>query len=236
MEKVLFKCYLKYIKENKSNKWKKISKIPAKFWFCYVAIIICSFIPFVNEYIHIMSGERALLFELLSLLICGICFYWSETYIIDIAEESLTEYTSNCMELKEWLAKHNINSNYRIKVIIKRMNAELDKQRGKKEKVIKSIIDITKILIIPIVLAIISEYSKLEEDLITGIAHIITILLVFTIIFILVFLVANTINLFKIGYIAKLEIFVSDLQGVLDLGLVANENKRKPENKRGKYK
>lgn len=231
MEKVLFKCYLKYIKENKKNKWIKLSKIPVKFWFCYAAIIIFSFVPFINEYIHIMSGERALLFELLSLLICGICFYWSETYIIDIAEESLTEYTSNCMELKEWLAKHNINSNYRIKVIIKRMNAELDKQRGKKEKVIKSIIDITKILIIPIVLAIISEYSKLEQDFIMGVARIITILLVFAIIFILVFLMANTINLFKISYIAKLETFVSDLQGVLDLGMVEHKKVLKRDNK-----
>ena len=140
------------------------------------------------------------------------------------------------MELKEWLEKHNINSSYRIKAIIKRTNAELDKERVKKEKVIESIIDITKILIIPIVLAIISEYSKLEQDFIMGLARIITILLVFAIIFILVFLLANTINLFKSSYIAKLETFVSDLQGVLDLGLFVNENKRKPENKREKCK
>ena len=209
----------------------KLSKIPVKFWFCYAAIIIFSFVPFINEYIYIMSGERALLFELLSLLICGICFYWSETYIIYSAEESLTEYTSNCKELKKWLEKHNIDSNYRIKVIIKRTNAELDKQRVKKEKVIESIIDITKILIIPIVLAIISEYSKLEQDFIMGVARIITILLVFAIIFILVFLLANTINLFKSSYIAKLETFVSDLQGVLDLGIVEHKKVLKRDNK-----
>lgn len=45
------------------------------------------------------------------------------------------------------------------------------------------------------------------------------------------FLVANTINLFKIGYIAKLEIFVSDLQGVLDLGVVEHKKVPKRDNK-----
>lgn len=232
MEKVLFKCYLKYLKESNKKKWNKIWRIPIKFWVCYIVIFAFSIIPFLDSFINILSDLTAWIFVVISLLVCGICFYWSETYIVDIADESLNDYLLHCMELKVWLDKRNINSCDKIEIIVQRVNSEIDKQRTKREKVIECIIGIIKILIIPIVLAIISEYSKLEQDFVIGVARIIAILLVFAIFFVLVFLVANTINLFKINYIAKLETFISDLQGVLDLEVFVSNEKIALENAR----
>lgn len=224
MEKVLFKYYLKYLKENNKKKWDRLWKIPNKLKVCYIVIIVFSVIPFFQTLTKTLDDLTSWMFVLIAWLACGVCFYWSELYIIDIADDSFQDYVSYCKKLKEWLLMQNIDSSDMIKSIINRINDEINQQKSKKEKVSERITGIIKAFIIPMVLVVIGEYGKSEGDFILAVSRILTIFIVFVLIFIVAFLVANTINLYKITYIAKLQMFISDLQGVLDLEMFTNND------------
>lgn len=231
MEKVLYRCYLKFLKNENKKMWKEMKRIPVKFWWSLLAILILSSFPLMNLKMKWFPEIISYVLQVISLFLCIPWYFGTESYKVDISDGSLTLYLQRCIKLREWLKEQGVDGKKKIEIICKRINKEVDRQKKKKEKITEKIVGVIQILIIPIILLIISNYGKEEENFEIGVARIVTTLLVFGIFFVWIFMMANTINMFKNSQIAQLEIFASDLQGVLDLELFEKTSERLIENK-----
>lgn len=217
MEQVIYKCYQKFIKEEDKDRWKEFSGLPKKFWKIFILIVISSVVALWVYSSENSSTVCALLIWLIPYGLCGWLYYWIETYKIEMATESLSDYIKYCEKLKMWIEAIGINEEEKIKELVTRTKERIHILKQEKEKVIEKIVGFINVLIIPIILIVVSNYGKEEADFIIAFAKIITIVIVFTLLFVAFFLVANTINMVKTSKIARMERFCTDLQSVLDL-------------------
>lgn len=216
MEQILYKNYLKYLKDNKTPLYKTLLSIPKCAAGILVALVLSGVVTFVfmcaeklRQYIFI-----PLAFEVVFSIVA---YFYSEHYEINNSEKYLKNYKEYCGDIYNWLQNMSISiSKDSIIEIKRRIDNKLEKMEKTKEKNINTIERIIQVIIIPFVLAMFAALIKNESD-----ANVIVTYGVYFIFFPIALLV-TLFGLFEVfsminkNEFNKLKNFSDDLQGILD--------------------
>lgn len=217
MELLIFRSYLKFVKENNKRLWTKLIGIPVDILLLLICPFILVIVYYINLRIRFMSEEVSLVLIVVAMLMTCITYYRTEFYLIESVENTIDEYKENCIELKEWLFLNWVSSGEEIETIITRMKEKIVIYKGERAKYAENIFGVFKSLIIPIILLVITKFLDIETDFLIAITQILAIVIIILLIFIVLSLLWNIYSVVKVKKVAQMERFVSDLQGVLDI-------------------
>lgn len=216
MEQILYKNYLKYLKENKTPLYKALQSIPK----CAAGILIALVLSGVVSFIF-MCAEKLRQYFIVPLVIetifCIIAYFYSERYEINNSAKYLENYKEYCGDIYNWLQNISISvTKDSIIEIKRRIDNKLEKMEKTKEKNRNTIERLIQVIVIPFVLAMFAALIKNESD-----ANVIVAYGVYFIFFPIALLITlfgffEVFNMINKSEFNKLKNFSDDLQGILD--------------------
>lgn len=216
MEQILYKNYLKYLKENKTPLYKALQSIPK----CAAGILIALVLSGVVAFIF-MCSEKLRQYFIVPLVIetifCIIAYFYSEHYEINNSAKHLENYKEYCSDIYSWLQSISISvAKDSIIEIKRRIDVKLEKKEKTKEKNRNTIERIFQVIIIPFILAMFAALIKNESDANVIVAYGIYFIFFPIALLITIFGLFEVFNMINKNEFNKLKNFSDDLQGILD--------------------
>ncbi len=216
MEIYIFNGYLKFIKDMDNGLLKKFFKLPPKIIIAFI-ISALGFIFYIFSFF--ISGLRR--FILVSIIVESICFviiyYYTERYEIDYSNKHLDNYKYKISKIHKWLLEKEIDTKEQILTIQLRIRQRKENEDNKQKSSNESFYKWVQILILPAILAVLASSLQKINDISLMIEFAMTLIVMFSIIFLFVSQIRNLIIVFKRRKIDKMSLFIDDLQGVLDI-------------------
>ena len=216
MEQILYKNYLKYLKENKTPLYKALQSIPK----CAAGILIALVLSGVVAFIF-MCSEKLRQYFIVPLVIetifCIIAYFYSEHYEINNSAKHLENYKEYCSDIYNWLQSISISvAEDSIIEIKRRIDVKLEKKEKTKEKNRNTIERIFQVIIIPFILAMFAALIKNESDANVIVAYGIYFIFFPIALLITLFGLFEVFNMVNNNEFNRLKNFSDDLQGILD--------------------
>lgn len=216
MEQILYKNYLKYLKENKTPLYKALQSVPK----CAAGILIALVLSGVVAFIF-MCSEKLRQYFIVPLVIetifCIIAYFYSEHYEINNSAKHLENYKEYCSDIYNWLQSISISvAKDSIIEIKRRIDVKLEKKEKTKEKNRNTIERIFQVIIIPFILAMFAALIKNESDANVIVAYGIYFIFFPIALLITLFGLFEVFNMVNNNEFNRLKNFSDDLQGILD--------------------
>lgn len=213
---MLYKKYLKYLKENKTPLYKSLLTMPKCAVILLVALILSGAVS-----LAFLCAENLRQYSLIPLVIeailCVVVYFYSENYEINNSDKNMRNYKEYYSGIYKWLQNMSISVEEDSIIEIKRrIDIKLDKIEKTKEKNRNTVERILQVIVIPFIFSIFAQIIKNESD-----ANIIIVYGASFMIFLIALLLAffgfyEALNLIKKNDFHKLKSFSDDLQGLLD--------------------
>lgn len=216
MLNLILKIYMNYKKENFKKVWKRIRQLPIHIIALFIVILISAVLSFVAQAISANSILCWILMavELGSTIVLG---FYSEKRSVDNSTENMNEYINECQILYKEVFQNYFKSKEKLNILLDRANDEIAKLQIKIDKKYDDLKKLNQILIIPIILAIIKALWDSTSN--------ISVLMETSLIAIMIYLTIYAVTIAAIALINydivrqkdKLQSFVDDLQGIIDV-------------------
>lgn len=216
MLNLILKVYMNYKKENFKEVWERFRQLPIHIIALFIVILISAVLSFVAQAISANSILCWILMavELGSTIVLG---FYSEKRSVDNSTENMNEYINECQMLYKEVFQNYFKSKEQLNILLDRANDEIAKLQIKIDKKYDDLKKINQILIIPIILAIIKALWDSTSN--------ISVLMEKSLIAIMIYLTIYAVTIAAIALINydivrqkdKLQSFVDDLQGIIDV-------------------
>lgn len=207
---------MNYKKENFKEVWERFRQLPIHIIALFIVILISAVLSFVAQAISANSILCWILMavELGSTIVLG---FYSEKRSVDNSTENMNEYINECQMLYKEVFQNYFKSKEKLNILLDRANDEIAKLQIKIDKKYDDLKKLNQILIIPIILAIIKALWDSTSN--------ISVLMETSLIAIMIYLTIYAVTIAAIALINydivrqkdKLQSFVDDLQGIIDV-------------------
>ncbi len=216
MEQILYKNYLKYLKDNKTPLYKALLAMPK----CAVILLFVLIISGITTLAFLSIGKLRqyfiipLLFET---VFCIIIYFYCEHYEINNSEKHLKNYKEYCSDIYNWLQSMSVSIEKTSIIEIKRrIDIKLERMQKTKETNRNTVERVVQAIIIPFVLAVFAAIIKNETNANVIVAYGIAFIFFPIAFLITVFGLFEVLNIIKKNEFEKMKSFSEDLQGILD--------------------
>ena len=228
MEFYIFNSYLKYQKENSPSIFKAMKRMPIALWIILGLAVICAILGTVFSFIDGLAW-LFLVFSLAEIIFTFTAFVLQERWEIKHSDMEWEEFKTSSIELYNWLSNLSITSQADIELLLERLNDYRDGQIEKREKQNNKIDKWMQTLIIPLILAIITALISNQADIESVLMFIFFMLAIVAMIYGLIWLVRSVVGILQTQRRNKLDYFITDLQGVLDVEFIFNRSNNEQE-------
>lgn len=216
MEQMLYKNYLKYIKENKTPLYKALLALPKCAAILLVALILSGIVSFVFLYIENLR-QYFFIPLVIEAAYCIAVYFYSESYEINNSKKNMKNYKEHCNDIYKWLQNILITvEEDNIIEIKRRIDIKLDKIEKTKEKNRNTTERLIQVIVIPFILSIFAGIIKNESDANIIVAYGVSFIFFPIILILIIFGLYEVINLIKKNDFYMMKSFSDDLQGILD--------------------
>lgn len=220
MERILFNCYLNWLKEQNSDLFKRLLKlpIPAKI---LMVLLIGSLIAIII--LALFNIKFVIIPFLIEIIVCLSTSLYTDHYGIKNSIQELNNYKMHCSSFKEMLLSMDLsisevfcnNLKTRYIEIVTANNRKVENNRITLGKWVKA-------LLVPVVLAVFGLVISPETNYETTLELGITIMCFFVVLFFAVFIVIEIINLYLKSINSKYQPLIDDLQGLIDFRMCSD--------------
>ena len=228
MEFYIFNSYLKYQKENSPSLFKAMKRTPIYLWIILGLAVICAVLGTVFSFIDGLAWSF-LVFSLAEIVFTFVAFVLQERWEIKHSDRELEEFKTSSIELYNWLSNLSITSRADIELLLERLSDYRDGQIERREKQNNKIDKWMQTLIIPLILAIITALISNQADVESVLMFIFFMLAIVAMTYGLIWLVRSIVGILQTQRRNKMDYFIADLQGVLDVVFIFNNSEIQPE-------
>ena len=222
MEFYIFNMYLKYQKEKSPSFFKRIKKSPSYLIIALILAIIFAVVAIVCMFVSKLLWLQ-LISSFLYISIAFISFLLQDRWEIKHSEREMKEFEKSSLSLYKWLSQLSITSREDIDLLIDRLETYVDDQKANKKAQNEKIDKWMQTLIIPLILAIITALIANQTDIEAVFIYIFLMLAIVAIVYGLIWLFRSIVGILQSQKRNKIEYFIGDLQGVLDVVFIFNK-------------
>ena len=216
MELLLYRSYLKYLKDNKtpvSEALKKIPKVMLRLSIALILSAICAVVVLcierIRRYFFVPLGIEA--------IVSLIVFSYAQHYEIKNSDKDIKEHKKYCQALYIWLKKSLISVEPKDIVELKsRMDSRLKKYAETQQRTTDIIMRFIQTLIIPVILTVLTVILNNQIDISVILAYSIAAIMLLCFFIVTLFGFVSFINLIRKNECEKMNSFSKDLQSILD--------------------
>lgn len=216
MELLLYRSYLKYLKDNRTPVSKALKRIPKLMIVLLVALIlstICAVVVLymeqIRQYFFVPLGVEA--------IVSLIVFSYAQHYEIKNSDKDIKEHKKYCEALYIWLKKSLISVEPKDIVELKsRMDSRLEKYAETQQRTTDIIMRFIQTLIIPVILTVLTVILNNQIDIGVILAYGIVAIMLLCFFIVTIFGFVSFINLIRKNEYEKMNSFSKDLQSILD--------------------
>lgn len=216
MELLLYRNYLKYLKDNRLPMSKAFKKLPKTMLvlliilsIAAIGVIVVLCIEKVSAYFYMaVVIEAAVAFVVFS--------YWQH-YEIENSSQDIKEYKNYCSDLFVWLENTSVSIDREDIIELRnRIVNRLEKYEQKQQKTYDIIIRFVQALIMSIVLSVLTVVLNKQFDISMILAYGFIAIMVPSFFAVTLFGFTSFVNLIRKNEFEKMKSFSNDLQGILD--------------------
>lgn len=216
MELLLYRSYLKYLKDNRVPMSKAFKKMP-KTMFSLLIILLLS----VISVILVICIEKIRMYFYaaiaIEVTIAFSVFLYGQHYEIKNSDQDIKKYKTYCTNLFLWLTNTSVSVERKDIIELKnRMVNRLEKHEQKQQRTYDVAIRFIQVLIIPIVLTVLTVVLNKQIDISLIFAYGFIAIMVLSFLAVTLFGFIAFVNLIRKNEFEKMKSFVNDLQGILD--------------------
>ena len=216
MELLLYRSYLKYLKDNRIPVSKALKRIPKLMIVLLVALILSAisavvflYIEQIRQYFFVPLGVEA--------IVSLIVFSYAQHYEIKNSDKDIKEHKKYCEALYIWLKKSLISVEPKDIVELKsRMDSRLEKYAETQQRTTDIIMRFIQTLIIPVILTVLTVILNNQIDIGVILAYGIVAIMLLCFFIVTIFGFVSFINLIRKNEYEKMNSFSKDLQSILD--------------------
>ena len=216
MELLLYRSYLKYLKDNRDPISKAYKKMPKTM----VALLIILLLSAISVILVICIEKIRMYFYaaiVIEVIIAFVVFLYGQHYEIKNSDQDIKEYETYCSNLFVWLKNTSVSVARKDIIELKsRMVYRLENHEQKQQKTYDIAIRFIQVLIIPIVLTILTVVLNKQIDISMIFAYGFIAIMVLSFLAVTLFGFISFVNLIRKNEFEKMKSFVNDLQGILD--------------------
>lgn len=226
MELLVYRSYLKYLKDNRMPMSKAFKKMPKTM----VALLIILLLSAISVILVICIEKIRIYFYAaiaIEVTIAFSVFLYGQHYEIKNSDQDIKKYKTYCTNLFLWLTNTSVSVERKDIIELKnRMVDRLEKHEQKQQKTYDVAIRFIQVLIIPIVLTILTVVLNKQVDISMILAYGFITIMILSFLAVTLFGFISFVNLIRKNELEKMKSFVIDLQGILDTqfdeGIFAN--------------
>lgn len=220
MERILFNCYLKWLREQNGDLFKRILKLPilAKL---LISMLIASLVAIIV--MALLDIDVIIIPLVIEILTCLVTYLYTDHYEIKYSEQELDNYRIHCNAFKEMLLEKDFCFSEAFCCDLR--NRYVEKVNVNNKKVENNRITLgkwVKTLLVPVVLAVFGLMLKPEANYETAMGVGMTITFLFMISFIIAFIVIEIMNLCIKSKNSEYQHLIDDLQGMIDFKICSD--------------
>ncbi len=216
MELLLYRSYLKYLKENKIPVSEALKRIPKLMIVLLVALILSAisavvvlYIEQIRQYFFVPLGVEA--------IVSLIVFSYAQHYEIKNSDKDIKAHKKYCEALYIWLEKSLISVESKDIVELKsRMDSRLEKYAETQQRTTDIIMRFIQTLIIPVILTVLTVILNNQIDINVILAYGFVAIMLLCFFIVTLFGFVSFINLIRKNEYEKMNSFSKDLQSILD--------------------
>lgn len=216
MELLLYRSYLKYLKDNRVPMSKAFKKMPKTM----VSLLIILLLSVISVILVICIEKIRMYFYVaiaIEITIAFAVFLYGQHYEIENSDQDIKEYETYCNNLFVWLKNTSVSVERKDIIELKsRMINRLEKYEQKQQKTYDVAIRFIQVLIIPIVLTILTVVLNKQIDISLIFAYGFIAIMILSFLAVTLFGFISFVNLIRKNESEKMKSFVNDLQGILD--------------------
>lgn len=216
MELLLYRSYLKYLKDNKIPVSEALKKIPKVMLWILISLIlsaICAVVVLcieqIRQYFFVALGVEA--------IVSLIVFLYAQHYEIKNSDKDIKAHKKYCEALYIWLEKSLISVESKDIVELKsRMDSRLEKYAETQQRTTDIIMRFIQTLIIPVILTVLTVILNNQIDINVILAYGFVAIMLLCFFIVTLFGFVSFINLIRKNEYEKMNSFSKDLQSILD--------------------
>lgn len=216
MELLLYRSYLKYLKDNRVPMSKAFKKMPK----IMVALLIILLLSAISVIVVICIEKIRVYFYAaiaIEVTIAFAVFLYGQHYEIKNSDQDIKEYETYCSNLFVWLKNTSVSVARKDIIELKsRIVYRLEKYEQKQQRTYDVAIRFIQVLIIPIVLTILTVVLNKQIDISMIFAYGFIAIMILSFLAVTLFGFISFVNLIRKNEFEKMKSFVNDLQGILD--------------------
>ncbi len=216
MELLLYRSYLKYLKNNRMPMSKAFKKMPKTM----VALLIILLLSAISVIVVICIEKIRIYFYAaiaIEVIIAFAVFLYGQHYEIKNSDQDIKKYKTYCTNLFLWLTNTSVSVEKKDIIELKnRMVNRLEKHEQKQQRTYDVAIRFIQVLIIPIVLTVLTVVLNKQIDISLIFAYGFIAIMILSFLAVTSFGFISFFNLIRKNESEKMKSFVNDLQGILD--------------------
>ena len=216
MELLLYRSYLKYLKDNRVPMSKAFKKMPKTM----VSLLIILLLSAISVIVVICIEKIRIYFYAaiaIEVIIAFAVFLYVQHYEIKNSDQDIKKYKTYCTNLFLWLSNTSVSVERKDVIELKnRMVNRLEKHEQKQQRTYDVAIRFIQVLIIPIVLTVLTVVLNKQIDISLIFAYGFIPIMILSFLAVTSFGFISFFNLIRKNESEKMKSFVNDLQGILD--------------------
>lgn len=216
MELLLYRSYLKYLKNNRMPMSKAFKKMPKTM----VALLIILLLSAISVIVVICIEKIRIYFYAaiaIEVIIAFAVFLYGQHYEIKNSDQDIKKYKTYCTNLFLWLTNTSVSVEKKDIIELKnRMVNRLEKHEQKQQRTYDVAIRFIQVLIIPVVLTVLTVVLNKQIDISLIFAYGFIAIMILSFLAVTSFGFISFFNLIRKNESEKMKSFVNDLQGILD--------------------
>lgn len=216
MELLLYRSYLKYLKDNRVPMSKAFKKMPKTM----VSLLIILLLSVISVILVICIEKIRMYFYAaiaIEITIAFAVFLYGQHYEIENSDQDIKEYETYCSNLFVWLKNTSVSVARKDIIELKsRMVNRLEKHEQKQQRTYDVAIRFIQVLIIPIVLTVLTVVLNNQIDISLIFTYGFIAIMILSFLAVTSFGFISFVNLIRKNESEKMKSFVNDLQGILD--------------------
>lgn len=216
MELLLYRSYLKYLKNNRMPMSKAFKKMPKTM----VALLIILLLSAISVIVVICIEKIRIYFYAaiaIEVIIAFAVFLYGQHYEVKNSDQDIKKYKTYCTNLFLWLTNTSVSVEKKDIIELKnRMVNRLEKHEQKQQRTYDVAIRFIQVLIIPIVLTVLTVVLNKQIDISLIFAYGFIAIMILSFLAVTSFGFISFFNLIRKNESEKMKSFVNDLQGILD--------------------
>ena len=216
MERKYLYNYLLYQKEHNKASWKKLMRLP---WYMLLLLSVSFALLITTFFLDCFLSNKipVIILEIAAMIITFITFFLCENYIITTSKATLQNYAKSRTSFNEWLKTVRIDSDEDKKLLLSRVKEYISSQEENQKRIADRWDKWLQVLVIPVVLTLMTTIIANQKDVSLIIASVISIMLIFGMIYGLIILLRTVSDLPLKRRINQMQCFAEDLQSTMDM-------------------